>query len=139
MHFSQARKIGSHGCSHSSEDVLSFLGESKKTIVFHPNTVVFVKIPPYFLPDTVVFIQCLYYICLQISPNNTVFAPNIIRKPHNVHFSHSYKGLGKCTFLKLYTMHFCTAQTAVHLTGTAGMEACTFLKNAYTFNPTHDM
>ena len=49
MHFSQARKIGSDGCSYNSEDVSSFLGKpKKKTNVFHPNTVVFVKIPAYF-------------------------------------------------------------------------------------------
>ena len=53
---------------------------------------------------------------------------NIITKPHKMHFSHSYKGLGKCTFLKLCTMHLCTGRTIVHWTVTARMEACTFLK-----------
>ena len=45
-----------------------------------------------------------------------------------MHFSHSYKWLGKCTFLKLCTMHFCTARTIVHWTVTARMEPRTFLK-----------
>ena len=45
-----------------------------------------------------------------------------------MHFSHSYKWLGKCTFLKLCTMHFCTARTIVHWTVTACMEARNFLK-----------
>ena len=44
-----------------------------------------------------------------------------------MHFSHSYKGLGKCTFLKLCTMHFSKARTKVHWTATARLEACTFL------------
>jgi hypothetical protein len=48
IHFSQARKMGLDGCSHNSEDMSSFFGEPKKNTVFHPNTVVFVKIPPYF-------------------------------------------------------------------------------------------
>ena len=45
-----------------------------------------------------------------------------------MHFSHSYKGLGKCNFLMLCTMYFCTAPTIVHWTVTARMEARTFLK-----------
>ena len=51
-----------------------------------------------FLPDTVLFIQCLIVFAYKYDPNNTVFALNIITKPHKMHFSHSYKGLGKCTF-----------------------------------------
>ena len=67
-------------------------------------------------------------ISLKISPNNTIFASNIITKPHKMHFSHSYKGLGKCTFLELCTMHFCKARTTVHLTLKARMVARTFPK-----------
>ena len=76
--------------------------------------------------------SCIYpmshCISLKISPNNTIFASNIITKPHKMHFSHSYKGLGKCTFLKLCTMHFCKARTTVHLTLKARMVARTFPK-----------
>ena len=52
---------------------------------------------------------------------------NIITKPHKMHFSHAYRELGKCTFLKPCTMHFCTARTIVHWTVTGCMEARTLL------------
>ena len=83
-------------------------------------------------PSSFTRYSCIYpmshCICLKLSPNNTVFSSNIITKPHKMHFSHSYKGLRKCTFLKLCTMHFCTARTIVHWTVTTRMEARTFLK-----------
>ena len=223
MHFSRARKIGSDGCSHISEDVSSFLGEPKKLLYFtliqlylssfesryhnfrnssrypslmwpwllcqrnafsYPCTqtssnfskfllqregTTIEAFPPSVLGtllwcdpgfcvrkthfpsqsshlfESIVFVvkrcdvhhiftrySCIYpmshCISLKISPNNTIFASNIITKPHKMHFSHSYKGLGKCTFLELCTMHFCKARTTVHLTLKARMVARTFPK-----------
>ena len=127
MHFSRAQKIGSDGCSHSSEDVTSFLSEPKKLLYF-------TQIQWYLSKYNHIFTRysCIdpisHCICLKISPNNTIFASNIITKPHEMHFSHSYKGLGKCTFLKLCTMHFCKARTTVHLTVIALMVARNFPK-----------
>ena len=100
MHFSRARKIGSDGCSHISEDVSSFLGEPKKLMYFTQIQLYLSKYHHIFTRYSCIY-PMFHCICLTISPNNTIFASNIITKPHKMHFSHSYKGLGKCTFLKL--------------------------------------
>ena len=127
MHFSQARKIGLDGCSHISEDVSSFLGEPKKLLYFTQIQLYLSKYHHIFTRYSCIY-PISHCICLKISPNNTIFASNIITKPHKMHFSHSYKGLGKCTFLELCTMHFCKARTTVHLTLKARMVARTFPK-----------
>ena len=127
MHFSRARQIGSDGCSHISEDVSSFLGKPKKLLYFTLIQLYLSKYHHIFTRYSCIY-PMSHCICLKISPNNTIFASNIITKPHKMHFSHSYKGLGKCTFLELCTMHFCKARTTVHLTVIARMVARTFLK-----------
>ena len=105
----------------------SFVGEPKKLLYFTQIQLYLSKYHHIFTRYSCIY-PIFHRICLFISPNNTVFASNIITKPHKMHFSHSYKGLEKCTFLKVCTMNFCRAWTTVHLIVTACMEARTFLK-----------
>ena len=127
MHFSRARKIGSDGCRTAMKMCRAFLASLKKLLYLTQIQLYLSKYHHIFTRYSCIY-PMSHCICLKISPNNTIFASNIITKPHKMHFSHSYKGLGKCTFLELCTMHFYKARTTVHLTVIARMVARTFLK-----------